>query len=96
VVLVLRGLLWLHRGANPHVEVVSVWRESRAVSMLIERELLNVTTHAPSSVIARYFYDFAQRSNKDVALACDELAQRARDTDGKLFLLIDEVSREVW
>ncbi|XP_070209685.1 mediator of RNA polymerase II transcription subunit 12-like [Littorina saxatilis] len=83
IVLVLKAIQWLHQGHDVHV--VSVVNESRAVSLLIERQLQCVLDSNPASgfgtVHRHVVHDYPYTVNKLAALA----------SDGELYVIADEV-----
>ncbi|KAK7091343.1 uncharacterized protein [Littorina saxatilis] len=84
IVLVLKAIQWLHQGHDVHV--VSVTRESDAVSFLIERQLQCVLGSNPASGFGTVHRHAVQdlpyfKANKLAALA----------SDGELYVIADEI-----
>ncbi|XP_025091212.1 uncharacterized protein LOC112562280 isoform X2 [Pomacea canaliculata] len=97
VVLVLMGLQWLREGHDVHV--VSTWRESRAVSYLIEKQL-NHTLAAGGRTegdgegegkVYRHDYDLVDKDTPEGA--AKELATHA--TNGSLYVIADEAGPDL-
>ncbi|XP_070208594.1 early endosome antigen 1-like [Littorina saxatilis] len=84
IVLVLKAIQWLHQGHDLHV--VSVTKESRAVSILIERQLQCVLCQNPASGIGTVHRHDVNRDIDDVV---NKLAALA--SDGQLYIIADEV-----
>lgn len=95
VVLVLMGLQWLREGHDVHV--VSTWRESRAVSYLIEKQLNHTlaaggrTEGEGEGKVYRHDYDLVDKDTP--VCAATELATHA--TNGSLYVIADEAGPDL-
>ena len=88
VLLTLKASQWLHLGR--HVHVVSVADSCRAVSLLIEKQLLHVLKDCgiPGRAgVSLHMYDILERDERNRAV--QELVTASQD--GQLFLIMDEV-----
>ena len=92
VVLLLKAMQWLNQSGD--VQVVSIGREGRVVSMLARQQLLETQGEAPQGgTVQRHHYDF-WLNPENVAAAVNKLTSLSRD--GCLNVIVDEVGQFVW
>ncbi|KAK7091348.1 hypothetical protein V1264_009041 [Littorina saxatilis] len=84
IVLVIKAIQWLHQGHDVHV--VSVVNESRAVSLLIERQLQCVLGSNPASG-----FGTVHRHDVNPYTPPDANKLAALASDGELYVIADEV-----
>ena len=90
VVLALRARQWALDGQVVHV--VSTHYKGRAVSALLQQQVLRARTRGravDASMVRTHNYDFDDTSKNDVGKAVSDLSQCA--VGGELFVIVDEV-----
>ena len=91
VVLLLKAIQWLNQGGD--VQVVSICREGRVVSVLAREQLLQTQGAAPvAGTVQRHHFDFRLNAG-NVAAAVNKLA--ALSCDKCLNIIVDEVGQFV-